>query len=925
MSGITTPRAGMTRALALGVLALGGALAATPVQAADPVHGSTVYRGASPMACTSCHGTNIAANQNKIKNGANNASRIQSAINGGTGGMDVYISTLTATDVADIAAYLAAQLGGYASLSATSLSYASTAVGASSTQSVTLTNNGVAALSITSITVSGTHAADYVVTGSSTCSAGASVAAGGSCSVQVAFGPSAAGVRSATLNIAQSATAPSTTVSVSLTGTAAAPALQLSSTSLNFGSATLGTTTATQTLTLTNSGAVPLSLSSIASGSSEFAVTSGGTCSMSASVAAGGSCTVALNFTPGIAGARSATLSIASNAPGSPTAVALAGTGLATSPAISVSPAALTFSQTVGSTSAAQNVTISNSGTAALSLAGLSLTGAAATDYALAGGGTCSVGGSVAAGGSCVVRITFTPAASGTRSAALSIAHNATGSPSSVTLSGTGTAAPQPAISLNATSLTFPATVVGSTSAAQSVTITNSGTASLTLSGLTLSGTSASNFTRGGTCSTSASLAAGATCSVTLSFTPSATGSRTATLTLVSNASNGTATLALSGTGNPVPAPVATLSATTLNFASQMLGTSSGVQTVTLSNTGSAALTLGSITLGGGNPADFAKAGTCVAGASVAAGGSCTLSVTFTPTATGARSAILSVAHNASGSPSAITLAGTGSAVPLPTAAWVGGGSALSFGTASVGGAATTQVIALVNNGPGMISLSQFNFSGAQASEFAVHGGTCTVGASLAAGYSCTFTLAFQPGAAGARSASLNVLTSGTDPATLLLSGTGSAPSIATAGPSAAHGLQIYNGSVQPACASCHGTDLSRNMNRILNGSNPAVISNAIAANMGGMAVYASKLSTPDVADLAAYIANPTATVQSAGSSSVVTVQSVDATQNAGAGGCSIGRPDQATDPVWPLLLLGAGVALRRRRSRAARPMPSPF
>src|SRR2546429_3031385 len=104
------------------------------------------------------------------------------------------------------------------------------------------------------------------------------------------------------------------------------------------------------------------------------------------------------------------------------------------------------------------------------------------------------------------------------------------------------------------------------------------------------------------------------------------------------------------------PAPVASLSPTSLTFASQSVGTTSAAQTVTLSNTGTATLTISSIVASG----DFAETDNC--GGSLASGGNCSISVTFTPTASGTRTGSSSVTDNASGSPQTVGLTGTGAA-----------------------------------------------------------------------------------------------------------------------------------------------------------------------------------------------------------------------------------------------------------------------
>jgi hypothetical protein len=370
-----------------------------------------------------------------------------------------------------------------------------------------------------------------------------------------------------------------------------------------------------------------------------------------------------VTFTPTATGTRSASVTITDNASGSPHTVALSGSGTSTpAPAVSLSPSSLSFgNQNVNTTSAAQTVTLKNSGNAALTISSIGLSGTNAGDFAQTN--TCpSSSSTLAAGASCTISVTFTPTATGSRSASVSITDNATGSPHTVALSGTGTT-PAPAVSLSPSSLTFSSQAVGTTSAAQTVTLKNSGTADLTISSIGLSGTNAGDFAQSNTCpSSSSTLAAGASCTISVTFTPTATGTRSASVSITDNASGSPHTVALSGSGTSAPAPAVSLTPSSLSFSSQAVGTTSAAQTVTLKNSGNAALTINTIGLTGTNAGDFAQTNTCpISPSTVAAGASCTISVTFTPTATGTRSASVSITDNASGSPHAVALSGTGS------------------------------------------------------------------------------------------------------------------------------------------------------------------------------------------------------------------------------------------------------------------------
>jgi hypothetical protein len=214
-----------------------------------------------------------------------------------------------------------------------------------------------------------------------------------------------------------------------------------------------------------------------------------------------------------------------------------------------------------------------------------------------------------------------------------------------------------PVASLSAASLSFGSQTVDATSAAQTVTLTNSGNATLTITSIAVTGTNASDFAQTNTCGSS--VAAGANCAISLTFTPTGTGNRSASLTITDNAANSPQAVGLSGTGSNSPAPAVTLSTGTLPFSNQAVGTTSTAQAVTLTNSGNATLTITSIAVTGTNASDFAQTNTC--GSSVAAGANCAISVTFTPTARGNRSASLTITDNAANNPQAVGLTGIAS------------------------------------------------------------------------------------------------------------------------------------------------------------------------------------------------------------------------------------------------------------------------
>lgn len=214
---------------------------------------------------------------------------------------------------------------------------------------------------------------------------------------------------------------------------------------------------------------------------------------------------------------------------------------------------------------------------------------------------------------------------------------------------------PTPAATLSPTSVNFGNQNVSTSSAAQPVTLTNSGTAPLTINDIALSGSNAADFAQSNTCP--GSLSPGLSCTMNITFTPSALGAETATLTVTTNAADSPHTAMLSGNG-VAPAPGVALDPASVNFGNQLVNVASAANLVTLTNSGTAPLTIDSISIDGSNAADFAQSNTC--SGSLAPGISCNITVTFTPSTTGSRTASVSIVSNAPGSPTTVPLSGNG-------------------------------------------------------------------------------------------------------------------------------------------------------------------------------------------------------------------------------------------------------------------------
>jgi hypothetical protein len=315
---------------------------------------------------------------------------------------------------------------------------------------------------------------------------------------------------------------------------------------------------------------------------------------------------------------------------------------------LNVAPTSLSFgNQLVGTPSTAKQITLTNNGTVATTVA-FSVTG----DFGQTN--TCPVSpATLAVSAKCTVNVTFDPSTTGPRAGTLTVSYSLPGNVQTLNLSGTGVV---PIATLGAMNVNFPNQFVGTPSTAQMVSLKNTGTAPLTFTGagITITGTNSGDFMQSNNCG--ASVVIGVTCNINITFTPSASGNRTASVTITDDAIPGTQSVTLMGAG---VAPVVILSGNSISFGRELVGISSTPpQKVTLNNTGSASLTL-SISVSGTNSGDFIESDNC--DGTVTAGSNCTINLSFKPTATGPRSASVLISDNVPGNPQqSITLTGSG-------------------------------------------------------------------------------------------------------------------------------------------------------------------------------------------------------------------------------------------------------------------------
>ncbi|MGA9571888.1 MAG: choice-of-anchor D domain-containing protein, partial [Candidatus Acidiferrales bacterium] len=425
-------------------------------------------------------------------------------------------------------------------LSSATAAFANQPINVSATLPVTLTNSGDAPLAISDIAI--TAGAFSLATSANPCPAApTTLAIGARCEIDVAFTPTQFIAYTGTVTISDNAPTAGSTQTVSLSGMGAAGLTVTVSGAGTVTSAPAGISCPT-TCTATFAGNSAVVLTATAGTGSSFTSFSPN-CTPASPQTNPPACTVTMSA------AETVTVTFNTTATGS----------------ISIAPTTLTFgSQAVGTTSATQTVAVSNTGGTTVTFTSIVTSG----DFA---GATLAQCPSIAVEATpCTFQISFKPTATGTRTGAITFTDNATGSPQTVTLTGTGTAASGGTITIAPASLTFGGQAVGTTSAGQNVTVSNTGGTAVTFTNIVTSGDFA-----GATLAQCPSLAVEAEpCVFSITFKPTATGTRNGAITFTDNATGSPQTVTLTGTGTPGTATV-TVSPSSLTFGSQALTTTS--------------------------------------------------------------------------------------------------------------------------------------------------------------------------------------------------------------------------------------------------------------------------------------------------------------------------------------------------------------
>ena len=517
-------------------------------------------------------------------------------------------------------------------LSPGSVSFGNVNVGSKATQTVHVSNTGNSSMTIAQVSATGTGISVSAL------SAPATVAPSQSLPITITYAPSAAGSTAGSVTVSNTDGVNSV---AAVTGTGVQGALSVTPTAVGFGSVATGNSSAAQAVQLKNSGTASITVSSATVSGAGFSA-SGLTFPLT--LTPGQSGTLNVVYAPSAAGAAAGAISIVSSAPNSPATVALSATGAAPSYAMSLSPASVSFGSVNTGSTAAQTVTLSNTGNSAITIAQVSATGTGISIGGPAAGTTIAPSGSVA------LKVTYSPSAAGAATGSISV-RNSQGVTVADAVSGTGV---QAGLSIAPASVSFGSVATGTTNS-QTIQVNNTGTATLAISQATVSG---AGFSLSGL-SLPLSVAPSHSASFNVLYAPTAAGAVSGSLVIASNASSTPSSVGLSGTGVAATNTLS-VSPASLSFGNVTDG-SSASQGITVTNTGNSSVAISGVSIKGTGFSILSGSGAVT----LSPNQTTAVSVQFAPAVAGPATGTVSISSNATGSPAGVGLAGTGVA-PAP-------------------------------------------------------------------------------------------------------------------------------------------------------------------------------------------------------------------------------------------------------------------
>jgi len=622
-------------------------------------------------------------------------------------------------------------------VSSNAIDFGNVTVGSAYSKTLTLSVSGSATVTISQLSITGTGFASSGLVPPSTLASGQSI------TVTVTLNPQSAGSIAGNVNIVSTAT--NSPTSVALTAAASMPAvgsISLSPTSLNFGSVVMGNSSA-QSVTITNIGNAGVTLSQASVTGAGYSITG---LTLPLALAAGASNSFTLNFVPSAIGSAAGNVSLVSTASNSPVNLPLTGNGTATPVGqLTASPTGMSFTNVTVGSNATQSISLSNTGNANLTISSITTSG---TGFS---GSGITVPLTLTPGQSSTYSVQFAPTAAGSASGQVSFVSNASNSPTSVSMTGTGVTAPAAQLTTNPTSESFGNVTLGSNTT-QSISLSNTGNANLTISSITTSGTGFS----GSGITVPLTLTPGQSSTYSVQFAPTAAGSASGQVSFVSNASNSPTVVLLSATG---VAQVIQLSAspTSVSFGNVVIG-NNGTQPVAITNTGNTNVTISQVTTSG---AGFSGSGV-TAPLTLTPGQSVNYTASFAPISAGSASGQISFVSNATNSPTLVSTSATGVGAQL-----VESPTSLAFNNVDVGASSTLS--GSLSASGGTVSVSSATVTG---TGYSISGITLPV--TLTAGQSASFKVTLAPTTLGSIPGSLKFVSDAANsPTTVSLSGTG--------------------------------------------------------------------------------------------------------------------------------------------------------
>ncbi|MBL8936398.1 MAG: choice-of-anchor D domain-containing protein [Archangium sp.] len=615
-------------------------------------------------------------------------------------------------------------------------------------QTFTIRNTGGSTSAIPAISLSGNDATMFSLSNNLCTTA---LTPNGTCTVDVTFTPGTTGMKAATL---QASTSVGTGGSATLTGVGLnPPALSANPSPGNFANTIVGAAN-TLDIVITNTGGVTTSaLTTSVTGTNATEFTRSVDGCVGQSVTASGTCTITIRFSPGAPGTRTAVLNVGGTGV-TPVSVNLSGLGQAQA-LLQLSTNLVDFGSVVNGAASTATINVTNRGDVP---SGTPSFGMMPPGVFSVVSNTC--GSAIGAGVTCVVTLSFAPAAAGSQSATFSASATPGGAPTA-TVQGTGIA--PGALSISPTTRDFGSVVLMQSGGFQDFTIRNTGGSNLATPVVTVGGSFASSFVpSGNTCA--ATLTPNATCSVRITFTPQTTGSLSGFVSATSGSNTAQATL--SGVGLAPAALSFTQPSTT--FFTIVAGQTS-TQNFTLVNEGDVASGVVTFGFSGSGASQYSIQSSTCSGNSVPAHGSCTGVILYSPAAAGTHTATLT-ASSMPGGPAVYSI--TGSAIsPAALTLVAASGSNTNYGNVLLN---TTQTMSftVTNTGQQASGALSLGLSGTNAGQWQVSSGAtaCQIGQPLLGGQSCTSAVRFSASAANGNGMKTATLTASATP--------GSSPSL---------------------------------------------------------------------------------------------------------------------------------------------------